>query len=371
MSIWRAWGVVDAGRYPGRRARAVPRVGPFGCRNRTAKTVPPCRSFEDAARRRAASSFTPVPSHPPPMTSVPTTSLTHLQRLGSREHPYPARGRRRGRQPGDALLHRQGQRDDAAPGDEGLPSGGAALPLLHVDTRLEVPRHVQFATAWRARPAWTCWCNINPEGVEKDINPSTHGSAIHTDIMKTEGLKRRRSTSTASTRPSAARAATRRSRAPRSASSPSAPASTAGTRRTSARAVALYNAPKQRASRSACSRCRTGPSSTSGNTSTCENIPIVPLYFAAGARWSSRDGTLIMVDDDRMPLRPARRRDEEGALPHARLLSAHRRDRESQADTLPAIIQEMLLTTTSSARGGSSTHDAGRLDGKKEAGGYF
>ena len=59
------------------------------------------------------------------------------------------------------------------------------------------------------------------------------------------------------------------------------------------------------------------------------NIPIVPLYFAAERPVVERDGTLIMVDDDRMPLRPGESAaDEEGALPHARLLSADRRDRE-------------------------------------------
>ena len=91
----------------------------------------------------------------------------------------------------------------------------------------------------------------------------------------------------------------------------------------------LYNARKRQARASACSRCRTGPSSTSGSTSTSRSIPIVPLYFAAERPVVERDGTLIMVDDERMPLQPGERPDaQEGALPHARLLPAHRRDRE-------------------------------------------
>ena len=72
-----------------------------------------------------------------------------------------------------------------------------------------------------------------------------------------------------------------------------------------ARAVEpLQRAQAARASRSACSRCRTGPSSTSGNTSIASSIPVVPLYFAAERPVVERDGTLIMVDDDRMPLEP-------------------------------------------------------------------
>ena len=75
-----------------------------------------------------------------------------------------------------------------------------------------------------------------------------------------------------------------------------------------------------------------------------ENIPIVPLYFAAERPVVERDGTLIMVDDDRMPLRAGRgARDAQRALPHARLLPADRRGRERRPTRCPTIIQEMLL----------------------------
>jgi sulfate adenylyltransferase subunit 2 len=101
-----------------------------------------------------------------------------------------------------------------------------------------------------------------------------------------------------------------------------------------------------------------------------ENIPIVPLYFAGAGPVVERDGTLIMVDDERMPLKPGESRDENGALPHAGLLSADRRDR-SDADDAARDHQEMLLTTTSERQGRLIDHDERRLDGEEEARGVF
>jgi sulfate adenylyltransferase subunit 2 len=102
-----------------------------------------------------------------------------------------------------------------------------------------------------------------------------------------------------------------------------------------------------------------------------QDIPVVPLYFAAPRPVVERDGTLIMVDDDRMPLAPG----EEPELRSVRfrtlgcypLTGAI----ESQADTLPGIIQEMLLTTTSERQGRVIDHDAsGSMERKKQEG-YF
>ncbi len=115
----------------------------------------------------------------------------------------------------------------------------------------------------------------------------------------------RRSTNTASTRPSAGPAATRRSRAPRSASSRSATPSTAGTPSTSGRRCGRSTTPASRqVNRSACSRCPTGPSSISGSTS-CRRTSRSCRSISPGERpVVERDGMLIMVDDDRLKLRP-------------------------------------------------------------------
>jgi sulfate adenylyltransferase subunit 2 len=101
-----------------------------------------------------------------------------------------------------------------------------------------------------------------------------------------------------------------------------------------------------------------------------EQIPIVPLYLAAERPVVERDGTLIMVDDERMPLAPGERRACEGPLPHARLLPADRRDRERRRHAAE-IIQEMLLATTLGAAGPVIDHDAAASMEKKKQEGYF
>ena len=158
------------------------------------------------------------------------------------------------------------------------------FPLLHVDTTWKFRAMYEFRDEMAAELGMELLVHQNPECVARGINPFDHGSAVHTDMWKTAGseagarqVRLRRS-------PSAAPAATRRSRGPRSGSSRSARRSTAGTR--SSQRPELWRSTtrrKRRARASACSRCRTGPSSTSGSTSTCEEIPIVPLYFAARA----------------------------------------------------------------------------------------
>ena len=102
-----------------------------------------------------------------------------------------------------------------------------------------------------------------------------------------------------------------------------------------------------------------------------EDIPIVPLYYAAERPVVMRDGTLIMVDDSRMPLEPG----EKAALKKVRfrtlgcypLTGAI----ESQADTLPAIIREMLLAKNSERQGRVIDHDAAASMEKKKQEGYF
>ena len=137
----------------------------------------------------------------------------------------------------------------------------------------------------------------------------------HEDARPEAGARRH----TASTRRSAARGATRRSRAPRSASSRSATPRTVGTRSASGRSCGISSTRKSSPARAcACSRCRTGPSSTSGHYIHLEDIPVVPLYFAADRPVVERDGMLIMVDDDRLPHAIAARSPRCGACASAR-----------------------------------------------------
>ena len=102
-----------------------------------------------------------------------------------------------------------------------------------------------------------------------------------------------------------------------------------------------------------------------------QNIPIVPLYFAAERPVVERDGALIMVDDDRMPLK-------DGETPEMRMVRFRTlgcypldRRRREHGHTLPQIIQEMLLTTTSERQGRVIDHDQSASMEKKKQEGYF
>ena len=159
------------------------------------------------------------------------------------------------------------------------------FPLLHVDTRWKFREMYGFRDRMAQESGMDLLVHINPEGIEKDINPFTHGSAIHTDIMKTEGLKQALD-KYGFDAAFVAHAATKRSRAPRSAYSPSAPPSTGGTRRTSApNCGSSTTRASTRASRSVCSRSRTGPSSTSGSTSISRPSPSCRSTIPPCGRW--------------------------------------------------------------------------------------
>ena len=186
--------------------------------------------------------------------------------------------------------------------------------------------------------------HINPEGLANGINPFTHGSAVHTDVMKTEALKQALDEHGFDAAFGGARRDEEKSRAKeRVFSLPQRRSTRWDPKHQRPELWRLYNARTQ-PGRVACasSRSRTGPSSTSGNTSSSRRIPIVPLYFAAERPVVERDGTLIMVDDERMPLepgeRPVRRKVRFRTLGCYPLTGAI----ESDADTLPAIIAEML-----------------------------
>ena len=162
--------------------------------------------------------------------------------------------------------------------------GKPPFPLLHVDTTWKFREMIAFRDQRVRELGSTSSSTSTQDGIRQGIGPFSHGSALHTDVMKTQALRAGAGTSTASTPRSAARAATKRSRAPRNASFRSASATIAGIRRTSGR------------NSGACTtRCwPTGESMRVFPLSNwteldiweyilLENIPIVPLYFAAPA----------------------------------------------------------------------------------------
>ncbi|KAI5916709.1 sulfate adenylyltransferase subunit CysD [Thauera sp. 2A1] len=245
------------------------------------------------------------------------------------------------------------------------------FPLLHVDTRWKFRDMYAFRDRMVRETGMDLLVHINPDGVAKDINPFTHGSAIHTDIMKTEGLKQALDKYGFDAAFGGARRDEEKSRAKERVFS----FRTAGHRwdpkSQRPELWKLYNARKHKGE-----SMRVFPLSNWTELDIwqyiyLENVPIVPLYYAAERPVVERDGTLIMVDDERMPLKP-------GEVPmmkkvRFRTLGCYPLTGavESEADTLPAIIQEMLLTKTSERQGRVIDHDsAGSMEKKKQEG-YF
>ena len=211
----------------------------------------------------------------------------------------------------------------------------------------------------------------NPEGAAQGINPFTHGSAIHTDVMKTQALKQALDLHGFDAAFGGARRDEEKSRAKERVFSFRSAQHRWDPKNQRPELWSLYNARKHKGE-----SIRVFPMSNWTELDIWQyiylhDIPIVPLYFAAERPVVERDGTLIMVDDDRMPLRPG----EQPMMKKVRfrtlgcypLTGAI----ESEADTLPAIIQEMLLTTSSERQGRVIDHDQSASMEKKKQEGYF
>jgi sulfate adenylyltransferase subunit 2 len=305
------------------------------------------------------------------MSKMPHTTLTHLQRLEAESIHIMREVVAEADNP--VMLYSIGK-DSAVMLHLAMKAFHPAkppFPLLHVDTRWKFREMYLFRERMVQELGFDLLVHINPEGVEKDINPFTHGSAIHTDIMKTEGLKQALDKYGFDAAFGGARRDEEKSRAKERVFS----FRTAGHRwdpkSQRPELWKLYNARKHKGE-----SMRVFPLSNWTELDIwqyiyLENVPIVPLYFSAVRPVVERDGTLIMVDDDRMPLRP-------GEVPmqkkvRFRTLGCYPLTGavESEADTLPAIIQEMLLTKTSERQGRVIDHDsAGSMEKKKQEG-YF
>jgi sulfate adenylyltransferase subunit 2 len=213
--------------------------------------------------------------------------------------------------------------------------------------------------------------HINPDGVAKGINPFTHGSAIHTDIMKTEGLKQALNQYGFDAAFGGARRDEEKSRAKERIFSFRTEQHRWDPKNQRPELWNLYNARKRKGE-----SIRVFPISNWTELDIwqyiyLQKIPIVPLYYSAERPVVLRDGTLIMVDDERMPLRsgevPIRKKIRFRTLGCYPLTGAV----ESEAATLPEIIQEMLLTTTSERQGRMIDHDSAASMEKKKQEGYF
>jgi sulfate adenylyltransferase subunit 2 len=245
------------------------------------------------------------------------------------------------------------------------------FPLLHVDTTWKFQAMYQFRDETIAGLGLDLIVHRNPECVERGINPFEHGSATHTDMWKTQGLKQALDLHRFDLAFGGARRDEEKSRAKERVFSIRSAQHRWDPKAQRPELWSLYNARKRPGE-----SVRVFPLSNWTELDIWqyihqEQIPIVPLYFAAPRPVVERDGALIMVDDDRMPLGPdevpVRKSVRFRTLGCYPLTGAV----ESQADSLTGIIREMLLTTTSERQGRVIDHDSsGSMEQKKQEG-YF
>jgi sulfate adenylyltransferase subunit 2 len=245
------------------------------------------------------------------------------------------------------------------------------FPLLHVDTTWKFREMYKFRDAIAADPAFKLLVHKNPDAAARGINPFDHGSQVHTDLWKTQGLKQALDEHGFDAAFGGARRDEEKSRAKERIFSFRSEHHRWDPKLQRPELWNLYNARKHKGE-----SIRVFPLSNWTELDIwqyvyLENIPIVPLYFAAERPVVERDGMLIMVDDARMPLKngevPALRKVRFRTLGCYPLTGAF----ESEAATLPAIIQEMLLARTSERQGRLIDHDASASMEKKKQEGYF
>ena len=249
--------------------------------------------------------------------------------------------------------------------------GKIPFPLLHVDTDWKFKEMIQFRDQMAEKYGFELLVHKNPEGIAMGINPFDHGSAKHTDVMKTQGLKQALDKYQFDAAFGGARRDEEKSRAKERVYSFRDKNHRWDPKNQRPELWNVYNGKVNKGE-----SIRVFPLSNWTELDIwqyiyLENIEIVPLYLSEKRPVVERDGTLIMVDDERMPL-------AEGEVPEMksvrfRTLGCYPLTGavESEAATLPDIIQEMLLTKTSERQGRVIDHDSSGSMEKKKMEGYF
>ena len=249
--------------------------------------------------------------------------------------------------------------------------GPIPFPLLHVDTRWKFREMIHFRDRMVREAGVRLLVWTNPEGLAQNINPIEHGSEKHTQVMKTDALKQALDHYGFDAAFGGARRDEEKSRAKERVFSFRNRFHQWDPKNQRPELWNLYNA-KVRKGES----IRVFPLSNWTELDVWlyihrERIPIVPLYFAAERPVVERDGVLILVDDDRIPLlpgeKPQMRRVRFRTLGCYPLTGAI----ESEADTLEKIVQEMLLATTSERQGRVIDYDGAASMEEKKKDGYF
>jgi sulfate adenylyltransferase subunit 2 len=245
------------------------------------------------------------------------------------------------------------------------------FPLMHVDTTWKFRAMYDFRDRMAAESGMDLIVHINQEGLDQGIGPFSHGSSVHTDVMKTQGLKQALDKYKFDVAFGGARRDEEKSRAKERIFSFRNAAHRWDPKNQRPELWKIYNTRKSKGE-----SIRAFPLSNWTELDIWqyiyrENIPIPDLYFSAERPVIERDGMLLMADDDRLPLAPG----EELQMRSVRfrtlgcwpLTGAV----ESTAATLPEIIQEMLLTVTSERQGRAIDHDGAASMEKKKQEGYF
>ncbi|MDP4598463.1 MAG: sulfate adenylyltransferase subunit CysD [Pseudomonadales bacterium] len=245
------------------------------------------------------------------------------------------------------------------------------FPLMHVDTRWKFTAMYDFRDQMARDVGMDLIVHINPEGVEKNINPFDHGSALHTDVMKTQGLKQALDQYGFDVAFGGARRDEEKSRAKERVFSFRTSTHRWDPKNQRPELWNLYNGYKRKGE-----SIRAFPISNWTELDIWqyiyrEQIPLVPLYFSAERPVVEKNGMLMMVDDDRMQLFP----DDKIEIKRVRfrtlgcypLTGAV----ESDADSLSAIVLELLQSKTSERQGRTIDSDASASMEKKKVEGYF
>ena len=245
------------------------------------------------------------------------------------------------------------------------------FPLLHVDTLWKFKEMIAFRDKRAKEEGFELLVHTNPEGIEKNIGPFTHGSAVHTDIMKTQALKQALNKYKFDAVFGGARRDEEKSRAKERIYSFRDKNHRWDPKNQRPELWNIYNGRVHKDE-----SIRVFPISNWTELDIwqyiyLEQIPIVPLYFAAKRPVVEKDGVKIMVDDDRMPIGPDDVIKEE--MVRFRTLGCYPLTGavDSTATTLPEIIQEMLLTKTSERQGRVIDNDSAGSMEKKKIEGYF
>ena len=249
--------------------------------------------------------------------------------------------------------------------------GTPPFPLMHVDTTWKFKEMISFRDMMAKKVGMDLIVHINQEGVDAGVGPFSHGSSVHTDIMKTQGLKQALNKYQFDAAFGGARRDEEKSRAKERVYSFRDDKHRWDPKNQRPELWNIYNGRINKGE-----SIRVFPLSNWTELDIWqyiykESIEIVPLYFAAKRPVVNRDGMDIMVDDDRMPLNEGEKVEEK--MVRFRTLGCYPLTGavESEATTLPEIIQEMLLTTTSERQGRAIDHDSSGSMEKKKIEGYF